>query len=50
MSEVQIQDLATDGQVQVVDARVTQFEGAHYSYVVEVVTAARMNLQAELGG
>ena len=33
MSEVQIQDLATDGQVQVVDVWVTQFEGAHRSYV-----------------
>ena len=50
VSEVQLQDLATSGQVQTVDARVTQLEGAYRSYVDRTVTAVRLNLQNELDG
>ena len=42
VSEVQLQDLATGGQVQVVDERVTQLEAAYYSFMDQTMTAARM--------
>ena len=32
------------------DARITQLEGAYRSYVDQIVTIVRLNLQAELDG
>ena len=45
-----LQDLATGGQVQAVDDRVTQMETAHRQYVDQAVAAARTKLQAEING
>ena len=42
--------LATGGQVQAVDKRVTQLEAAHRSFVDRIVMVVRMNLQTELDG
>ena len=50
VSEVQLQDLATSGQVQTVDAWLTHLEGAYRSYVDQTVTAVGMNLRNELNG
>ena len=50
VSEVQLQDLATGGQVQAVDERVTQLETAHRSFVDWTVTVVRMNLHTEFNG
>ena len=50
VSEVQLQDLATNGQVEAVDGRVTQLAAAHRSYVDQVVTTARTILQGEING
>ena len=50
VSKVQLQDLTTGGQVQTVDTRVTQLEGAYRLYVDRTVTVVQMNLQTELDG
>ena len=46
----QLQDLATGGQIQAVDDRVTQIETAHHQYVDQAVAAAHTKLQAEING
>ena len=40
MSEEQLQDLPTSGQVQAVDDKVTQMETAHHQYVDQAMAAA----------
>ena len=50
VSREQLQDLATSGQVQVVDNRVTQMEIAYHQYVDQAVAAARTKLHAEING
>ena len=50
VSGEQLQDLATSGQVQAVEDRVTQMETAHRQYVDQTVAAARTKLQAEING
>ena len=50
MSEVQLQDLETSGQVQAVDERVMHFDVAHHAYVDRAMTTTPLNLQAEIDG
>ena len=47
---MQLQDLAIGGQVETVDARVTQLEGAYRSHMDRTMTTVRLNLQADLDG
>ena len=50
VSKVQLQDLVTGNQVQVVDERVMQLDAAHHSYVDQAVMTARTLLQAKING
>ena len=50
VSREQLQDLATSGQLQVVDDRVTQMETAHCQYVDQAMAAAHTKLQAKING
>ena len=50
MSGEQLEDLATGGQVQAVEDRVTQMETTHCQYVDQAVVAACTKLQAEING
>ena len=50
VSGEQLADLATGGQVQAVEDRMTQMETAHRQYVDQAVAAARTKLQAEING
>ena len=47
---MQLQDLATSSQVQMVDERVTQMDAAHHSYVDQAISTARTHLQAKING
>ena len=50
ITEGHLQNFATSGQVQAVDARVTDLESAYRSYVDQAVTTARTRLLAEISG
>ena len=50
VSGEQLQDLATGGQFQVVDDRVTQMETTQHQYVDQAIAATRTKLQAEING
>ena len=50
VSGEQLQDLATGGQVQAVEDRVTHMETTHRQYVDQAVAAVRTKLQAEING
>ena len=50
MSGEQLQDLATGGQVQAVEDRVTQMETAYRQYVDQTVVTAHTKLQTDIKG
>ena len=50
VSGEQLEDLATGGQVQAVENRVTQMETVHCQYVDQAVATAHTKLQAEING
>ena len=50
VSKMQLQDLTTSGQVQLVEERVTRLDAAHRSYVDQAVATGRTLLQAKING
>ena len=50
VSEEHLWDFATSGQVQAVDARVTELDSAYRSYVDHAMAIAHTRLQAEISG